>query len=219
MTQFFVNRLAELRESAANMAALCEKAMDKAHRAYFERNAGLAKEVMTGDEQINLLELAVDRNAFNLLALDQPMAGDLRNIVGTLNISLDLERIGDETYNIARRALLLSNRPPLPYFPAMENLSQIATEMLSGAIGAFLNENPDLALEVCRMEERAHVESVKVIKSVIDYMINEAPAIERCVHTIFIARSLERIANMSTNIAESVIFIVKGVNVKASCTR
>ena len=219
MTQFFVNRLAELRESAANMAALCEKSMDKAQRAYFERNAGLAKEVMTGDEQINLLELAVDRNAFNLLALDQPMAGDLRNIVGTLNIGLDLERVGDETYNIARRALFLINRPPLPYFPAMENLSQIAMEMLSGAIGAFLNENPDLAMEVCRMEEKAHVESIKMIKSVIDYMINEAPAIERCVHTIFIARSLERIANMSTNIAESVIFIVKGVNVKASCTR
>lgn len=218
MTQFFAKRLSELRTSATNMAALCEKAMDKSRRAYFERSPALAKEVMTGDEQINTLELEVDRNAFNLLALDQPVAGDLRNIVGTLNIGLDLERIGDETYNIARRSLFLNSRPPLPYFSSMENLSKTSAEMLSGAIGAYMNENPDLAMEVCRMEERAQVDTVKVIKTVVDYMANEAPAIERCVHTIFIARSLERIANLSTNIAESAIFIVKGVNIKAGCS-
>lgn len=218
MTQFFAKRLSELRTSAANMAALCEKAMDKSQRAYFERSPSLAKEIMTGDEVINALELEVDRNAFNLLALDQPMAGDLRNIVGTLNISLDLERVGDETYNIARRALFLNSRPPLPYFPAMENLSTTAREMLSGAIGAYLNGNSELAMEVCRMEERAQVDTVKAIKTIVDYMANEAPAIERCVHTIFIARSLERISNLATNIAESAIFIVKGVNIKSACT-
>lgn len=218
MAEFFLRRLAELRESAANMAALCEKALDKSQRAYFDRNSTLAKEVMTGDEQINMLELEVDSNALSLLALDHPMAGDLRNIVGTLNIGLDLERIGDETYNVARRALFLNNRPPLPYFPAMENLSQLAMEMLSGAISGYLNGDHDLALNVCRMEERAHVESVKVVKAVIDYMVGEAPAVERCVHTIFITRSLERVASLSANIAESVIFITKGVNVKAGCS-
>lgn len=199
------------------MAALCEKAVEKSQKAYFARNMVLAKEVMTGDDLINQLELEVDQNALTLLALDQPMAHDLRTIVGTLNISLDLERIGDEAYNVARRSLFLSTRPPLPYFPAMENLGKITTEMFSGAISAFVNEDADLALGICRMDENANTQSIKVVKAVIDYMVNEAPAIERCVHTIFISRSLERIANLSTNIAESVIFIAKGVHIKAYC--
>jgi len=199
------------------MAALCEKAVEKSQKAYFARNMVLAKEVMTGDDLINQLELEVDQNALTLLALDQPMAHDLRTIVGTLNISLDLERIGDEAYNVARRSLFLSTRAPLPYFPAMENLGKITTEMFSGAISAFVNEDADLALEICRMDENANTQSIKVVKAVIDYMVNEAPAIERCVHTIFISRSLERIANLSTNIAESVIFIAKGVHIKAYC--
>jgi len=199
------------------MAALCEKAVEKSQKAYFARNIVLAKEVMTGDDLINQLELEVDQNALTLLALDQPMAHDLRTIVGTLNISLDLERVGDEAYNVARRSLFLSTRPPLPYFPAMENLGKITTEMFSGAISAFVNEDADLALKICSMDENADTQSIKVVKAVIDYMVNEAPAIERCVHTIFISRSLERIANLSTNIAESVIFIAKGVHIKAYC--
>jgi len=217
MTTFFLNRLDQLRTSALNMAALCEKAVEKSQRAYFERNMALAKEVMTGDNLINQLELEVDQNALTLLALDQPMARDLRTIVGTLNIGLDMERIGDEAYNVARRSLFLSTRPPLPYFPAMENLGKIAAEMFSGSICAFMNEDADLALKVCKMDDNADTQSIKVVKAVIDYMVNEAPAIERCVHTIFISRSLERIADLSTNIAESVILIAKGVNIKAYC--
>lgn len=219
MTTFFLKRLEQLKTSALNMAALCEKAVEKSQRAYLERDTALAKNVMVGDSLINQLELEVDKNALALLALDQPMARDLRAIVGTLNISLDLERVGDEAYNVARRSLFLSSRPPLPYFPAMENLVRISMEMFSGAISAFANENADLALEVCKMDDSADTQSIKVVKSVIDYMVNEAPAIERCVHTIFISRSLERIADLSTNIAESVIFIVRGVNIKFLCRK
>ncbi len=219
MTTFFMNRLAALKNSSLNMAALCEKALEKAQRAYFERDMTLAKDVMAGDDLINHLELEVDQNALALLALDQPMAHDLRSIVGTMNIGLDLERVGDEAYNIARRSLFLSTRPPLPYFPAMENLGRIAMEMFSGAVAAFMNENAELAMEICGMDEAADIQNIKVAKAVIDYMINEAPAIERCVHTIFISRSLERVGDLSMNIAESVIFIAKGVNIKASCMR
>lgn len=219
MTSFFMKRLDALRTSATNMAALSEKAVEKALRGYFERDTALAKEIMAGDELINLLELEVDQNALNLLALDHPTAKDLRYIVGTLNIGLDLERIGDEAYNIARRSLFLSSRPSLPYVPAMENLSRIAMDMLSGSLSAYLNNNTELALEICQMDEKASTETVKVIKALIDYMINESPAVERCVHSIFIARSMERIADLASNIAESVIFITKGVNIKAACKR
>ncbi|HDQ39605.1 MAG TPA: phosphate signaling complex protein PhoU [Desulfonatronum sp.] len=216
MTSFFLKRLEQLKTSALNMAALCEKALEKAQRAYFERDTTLAKEVMTGDNLINQLELELDHRALTLLALDQPMAHDLRTIVGTLNIGLDLERIGDEAYNIARRSLFLNSRPPLPYFPAMENLAKVAAEMFSGAVTAFLNENADLALEIREMDDTADTQNIKVAKAVIDYMINEAPAIERGVHTIFISRSLERIADLSSNIADSVIFIAKGANIKTT---
>lgn len=217
MTTFFMKRFEQLKVSALNMAALCEKAVEKSQRSYFERDKALAKEVMAGDGLINELELEVDQHALALLALDQPMARDLRAIVGTMNIALDLERLGDEAYNVARRSLFLSTRPPLPYFPAMENLGKISMDMFSGAITAFMNENADLAMEVCKMDDSADTQNVKAVKNVIDYMVNEAPAIERCVHTIFISRSLERIADLSANIAESVIFITQGVNIKSSC--
>lgn len=219
MTTLFLQRLETLKASALNMAALCEKAVEKSQGAYFERDATLAKEVMAGDDRINALELEVDRNSLKLLALDQPMAHDLRTIVGTMNIGLDLERVGDEAYNIARRTLFLNSRPPLPYFPAMENLSKIAAEMFSGAIRAFMNENAALAREIRAMDDAADTQSVKAVKAVIDYMVHESPAIERCVHTIFISRSLERIADLSNNIAESVIFIAEGESVNAPCPR
>ncbi len=219
MTSLFLQRLETLKASTLNMAALCEKAIAKSQQAYFQRDMVLAKEVMTGDDQINRLELEVDQNSLTLLALDQPMAHDLRTIVGTMNIGLDLERVGDEAYNVARRSLFLSSRPPLPYFPAMENLSRIAAEMFSGAIRAFMNENALLAQEVCAMDDTADTQSIKAVKAVIDYMIHESPAIERCVHTIFISRSLERIADLSNNIAESVIFIVEGENIHAPCVQ
>jgi phosphate transport system protein len=182
-----------------------------------ERDDDLAQEVLNGDREINLLEVEVDRHSLRLLALDQPMARDLRFIIGTLRIAIELERIGDQAVNIAQRARVLNSRPPLPRNLAIEELGDTALDMLRTVISSFVNQNADIATEVCKMDDIADGLNYRILKDALAFMSNEAPAVLRSVETIIAARCLERAADQATNIAESVIFIVKGVNVKHHC--
>lgn len=217
MQSHFQNQLDQLKLTILRMAALTERAVHKAVRALLERDVALAEEVIKGDQEINLLEVEVDNKALKLLALDQPVARDLRFVVGYLRISAELERIADQAVNIAQRAEFLSNRPPLPPFPAMERLSEAAIDMLRIATDALVSENVDQAHNVCEMDDEADEQNIRVLKALIDYMVTQAPAIERSVQTIIVARCLERIGDLCTNIAESVIFMVKGINIKHRC--
>jgi phosphate transport system protein len=188
--------------------------LEKAMRALFERDAELANEVIEGDQQINLLEVDIDRYSLRLLALGQPLARDLRFIVGCMRISVDLERVADQAVNVAESALFLSSRPPLPHNSNLEQLAETATDMLRTAIAAFVLGNADEARDVCQMDDTADELNVAILRGLLDYMVGEVPAVERSVQTIIAARSLERVADQATNIAESVIFIVQGVNIK-----
>lgn len=217
MESRFHQELENLKMTVLQMAALTERALEKSIKALFERNAELAKEVIEDDKQINLLEVEVDRYSLKLLALDQPMARDLRFIVGSMRTAIDLERIGDQAVNIAERALFLSGRPPLPPNHAMDQLADVALDMLKSVIAAFVNQNTTQAYDVCQMDDNADELNVIILTNLIDYMVNEVPAVERSVQTIIAARCLERAADNATNIAESVIFIVKGVNIKHHC--
>jgi len=217
MESRFHQELEDLKMTILQMAALTERALEKAIRALFERNIELANEVVDRDQEINLLEVDVDRHCLRLLALDQPMARDLRFIVGSMRIAVDLERIADQAVNVAQRAQFLSTRPPLPPNPAMEQLAETALDMLCTVMAAFVNENAEQAIDVCQMDDTADEYNVTVLKNLLDYMVNEVPAVERSVQTIIAARCLERAADQSTNIAESVIFIIRGVNIKHRC--
>ena len=199
------------------MAALSERALEKSIRAILERDMQLADEVVEGDQAINMLEVNIDKQSLRLLALDQPMARDLRFIVGCMRIAVELERTGDQAVNIAQRAQFLSSQPPLPPNPALEQLGQIALDMFRTVIHAFVNENSEEAMEVCQMDDEADDMNVRVLKDLLEYMVQELPAVERSVQTIIAARCLERVADQATNIAESVIFINKGVNIKHHC--
>jgi phosphate transport system protein len=217
MESRFHQELEELRIMILKMATLTEKALQKSLQALLNRNTQLADEVLEGDQEINLLEVAVDRQSLRLLALDQPMARDLRFIVGCMRIAVDLERIADQAVNIAERAQFLSSRPPLPVNPAMEQLGEVALDMFRTVLQAFVNEDSDQAREVCQMDDTADELNVRVLKDLLEYMVKEVPAVERSVQTIIAARCLERVADQTTNIAESVIFISKGVNIKHHC--
>ncbi len=214
MESHFHQELETLKMTLIRMAALAERAMERAIQAFFERNVGLAEEVIRNDNEINLLEMNVDRQSLRLLALEQPMARDLRFIVGGLRIAVDLERVGDQAVNVAQRVSFLSSRPPLPRNPALEQLGEVSMEMLRLAISAFVNQNADKAVDVCQMDDRADELNVKVLKHMIEHMMVDAPAVERSVQTIIVARCMERAADHATNIAESVSFIVKGLNIK-----
>jgi phosphate transport system protein len=217
MESRFHQEMEQLKMTILQMAALTEAALKKSVQALFERDIPLANEVVEKDQEINLLEVAVDKHCLRLLALEQPMARDLRFIIGCLRIAVDLERVADQAVNVAQRAQFLSTRPPLPPNQAMEQLAETAMDMLSSVITAFINQNVSQAADVCQMDDNADELNVTVLKNLLDYMVNEVPAVERSVQTIIAARCLERAADQATNIAESVIFMVKGVNVKHHC--
>jgi phosphate transport system protein len=141
MESRFHQELEELRMMILQMAALTERALEKSIQAFLGRNMQLADEVIEGDQEINMLEVYVDRQSLRLLALDQPMARDLRFILGCMRIAVDLERVGDQAVNIAQRAQFLSTRPPLPPNPAMEQLAEVALDMFRTVIQAFVNDN------------------------------------------------------------------------------
>jgi phosphate transport system protein len=217
MENRFHQELEELRMMILQMAALTERALKRSLQALLERNTQLADEVVEGDQEINMLEVSVDRQSLRLLALDQPMARDLRFIIGSMRIAVDLERIADQAVNIAQRAQFLSSRPPLPSNPVMEQLGEVAMDMFRTVLQAFVNENCDQAMEVCQMDDTADDLNMRILKDLLEYMGKDVPAVERSVQTIIAARCLERVADQTTNIAESVIFINKGVNIKHHC--
>lgn len=217
MESRFHHELEQLKMTILQMAAMTERALEQAFAAFFARDVELANRVIEGDQAINLLEVDIDKLCLRLLALDQPMAGDLRFIVGCMRISVDLERIADQAVNIAERAVFLASRPPLPPNPALEQLAEVAMDMFKTVISAFVNDNVDQAHDVCQMDDNADELNAAILKNQINYILNEVPAVERSVQTIIAARCIERAADQATNIAESVIFIVKGVNIKHHC--
>ena len=145
----FHQELANLRINVLEMAAHAEKALEKATTALLTRDAELAQDVINHDELINELECVIDEKSLRMLALEQPVAKDLRFIVGCMRTIVNLERIGDEAVNIAERALILSHRPALPFNHILEELSNLCLEMLRSSINAFKEEDPEMAQKVC----------------------------------------------------------------------
>lgn len=217
MESRFHHELEQLKMTILQMAAMTERALERAFQAFFDRDVDLANTVIEGDQAINLLEVDIDKLCLRLLALDQPMASDLRFIVGCMRIAVDLERIADQAVNIAERAVFLASRPPLPPNLALEQLADVTMDMFKTVINAFVNGNVDQAHDVCQMDDNADELNAAILKNQINYILHEVPAVERSVQTIIAARCMERAADQATNIAESVIFMVKGVNIKHHC--
>lgn len=213
----FTKKLEELKLRVLRMAALSETAVHKATRAFLEGDSDLAEEVIKGDCAINDLEDDIDNFNLELLALDQPMAIDLRTIIGAQRITVNLERLGDEAVNLSHRSIFLSSRPPLPFNPKMEELSNVAKKMLADALKAYVDSDVSLAHQVCRTDDDADELNVRILKELISNMVTESRIVERGVHCIIGARHLERIADLATNIAEAVVFIVEGDDMKHSC--
>ena len=213
----YSQELDDLKLEVLRMAALTESALTKALQALFERNSDLADEVVNGDQEIDLLEVEIDRRCLRLLALEQPMARDLRFIIGCMRVCVNLERTADQAVNIAERALYLNQRQQLPYQPLVEQLATIALEMLKKSISAFSNARVSEAAEVCAMDDAADELNEKILRHFIDYMVSEVRAVERAVYSIIVSRCLERCGDLATNVAEAVVFIVEGVDIKHYC--
>lgn len=217
METHFHKELQKLRLKVLEMAAYATRAIEDAAQALRLRDAALARSVIEGDRKIDALECDVDEHTLRLIALDQPMAVDLRSIVATMRLSMDLERIGDEAVNIAESALFLAERPAIEGLDTLHQLTDYAVAMARKAIGCFCENDLASAREVHALDRRCNELEVLAQRELMDVMRRDGATVERAMSGVFAARSLERVGDLSTNIAETVIFIVEGSNIKHAC--
>lgn len=216
-TRHFDRELGNLKQDLLRMAALAETAVGKSVESVTNRDSDRAREVIIDDITLNRMELAIEEQAFKLLALRQPVATDLRLTVAAMRIATELERIGDQAVNIAERALELNSRPPLELPIDIKLMANLALGMVRTSIDAFVNQDPKLALQVCQRDVEVDILDDEYIQKLLDSMIQESRWVTRLHHFIIVVRNLERIADLATNIAEDIVFIVEGRVIKHRC--
>jgi phosphate transport system protein len=217
MARQFDQELDELRQNLLRMANLAETAAGKSILSVTTRNSDLAREVITDDISLNRMELTIEEQAFRLLALRQPLATDLRLTVAAMRIATELERIGDQAVNVAERALELNSRHPLQLPIDLKVMADMALGMVRTSIEAFVQQDPKLAIKVCQRDVEVDLLDDEYIQKILDCMIKESRWVTRLHHFIIIVRNLERIADLATNIAEDIVFIVEGRVIKHQC--
>ncbi|MGO8760543.1 MAG: phosphate signaling complex protein PhoU [Desulfobaccales bacterium] len=217
LSRHFDQELGDLKQDLLRMAALAETAVGKSVESVTNRDSNRAREVIIDDITLNRMELAIEEQAFKLLALRQPVATDLRLTVAAMRIATELERIGDQAVNIAERALELNSRPPLELPIDIKLMAGMALGMVRTSIDAFVNQDPKLALQVCQRDVEVDILDDEYIQKLLDSMIKESRWVTRLHHFIIIVRNLERIADLATNIAEDIVFIVEGRVIKHRC--
>ncbi len=217
MARQFDQELEELKQNLLRMATMAETAAGKSILSVTARNSDLAREVITDDITLNRMELAIEEQAFRLLALRQPLATDLRLTVAAMRIATELERIGDQAVNIAERGLELNSRPPLKLPIDLKVMADMALSMVRTSIDAFVHQDPKLAIKVCQRDVEVDLLDDEYIQKILDCMIKESRWVTRLHHFIIIVRNLERIADLATNIAENIVFIVEGRVIKHQC--
>jgi phosphate transport system protein len=210
----FQEELDRLKASLVGMAGLAENAVRQAVRALLDRNPEAAARVIQADERIDALEVTIDAIAVNLLALQQPMARDLRLIAASMKISSDLERVGDHAVNIAEVVKWLSQSPPFPTLPEIEEMSRLATDMLGDALNAFIHANSQLAREVLRRDDRVDELHDNNFRILLTHMMEDPRKITGGMDLLLVSGNLERIADLATNVAEDVVYLVEGRSIK-----
>jgi phosphate transport system protein len=214
MERHFHQELKELKEDLLKMGSLVETAIHDAVSGLVSRDSKLAERTIKEDEKINTREISIEKKCLQLLALQQPMAADLRFIVSTLQIIKDLERMGDQAVNIAERALILNQEPPVKPFIDLPKMATLVESMLKDSLDAFVNRDVKKAKNVCEGDDQVDNYNEKIFHELLSIMIKDQTTVSRAVYLILIGRSLERIADHATNIAEDVIYMVEGRVIK-----
>ena len=206
--------LRKLREDILYMGGLVEDQIQKAVRSLVDRESDLANVIIERDHEVNRLDVDIDDLCIRLLALHQPAGRDLRFITTGLKITTDLERIGDMAVNICERALELNQEPQLKPYIDIPRMTQIAQGMIRESLDAFVREDTDLALKVCKDDEQVDQLNSQIFREVITFMIGDPLTINRAMKISSVSKYLERIADHATNIAEMVVFMVKGKSIR-----
>ncbi len=210
MPKHFHEELTELTKQILHMGGLMEAALDRSLAALLDRDASAAQEVVDGDQRIDELELEIEERCLDLLALHQPVARDLRYITGILKINSDLERMADLAANVAERAEVLSQVPPIPFRPDVSRLAAVVKQMVREGLDALVNRDVNKALRVWSRDDEADRFFRELIGQSIQFMHDNPDRIGDTLHLTGALRNLERIADHATNIAEDVIFMAEG---------
>ncbi len=214
MERHFEADLQALRERLLAMGGVAEAMIQKSIRALVDRDESLVQAVLGHEEEMDLLCIEIDDRCFTLLALQQPMASDLRFLVAGIKINSDLERIADQAVSIALRAQSLIKEPQIKPLIDIPRMASLAQAMVRQSLDAFVRRDPELARRVIEGDDEVDNLRDQVFRELLTYMLADATTIARALDLILVSRNLERIADHATNIAEDVIYIVRGEDVR-----
>ena len=211
----FHEELAALKQRLLDMSEIAERLIELAVSGLLTRDRAQAELVIAGDKDLNSLEIEIEQRAIALLALQQPMARDLRFIIGTIKISSDLERVGDHAVNISESSLRLidSNATVIPG-PELEDMARRARSMLSDALDAFTNADGALGREVCKADDVVDSLHDSVFRILLTHMMADTRTITPSLELLLVSRNLERVADLATNIGEDAVYLAEGKQIK-----
>jgi len=209
----------KLKKMLFEMASSVEEMIAKSIKALEENNMILAEDVIKSDEKVNEMEIEIDNQCIRILALLHPEAEDLRTVTMIMKINNDLERIGDHAVNIAEMALYLADKPPVKPLIDIPKMAEKAIEMLQESLDAFVNKDAELAVEVCKKDDEVDALEPQIVRELVTYMISDPQTIDRALTLILIARGLERVADLATNIAEDAYYMASGKILKHHHTK
>ena len=202
--------LKKLQQDIASMGRLAESELQNAMQALIRRNPDLGSQVVLDDARVDELEQLAGAQVVRLLALRQPMASDLREIVAALKISSDLERIGDYSANIGKRVVALSQVPPFRLPATLPRMGWLAQQNIRETLAAYAERDADKAYRAWQADEELDETYSSLFRELLTYMMEDPRNIGACTHLLFIAKNIERIGDHATNIAETVYFMVLG---------
>ncbi len=205
------DKLNQLNNFISEMGGLAEAQLAAALDAVGKRNSELAAKVIVQDEAIDKIEAKVDEAAVELLALRQPMADDLRQVLASLKIAQILERVGDYAANVAKRATVLNQLPQVEPARSVPRMGRLVEQMIHEVLDAYAKRDADAALRVWHRDEGVDSLYDSVFRELLTYMMEDPRNITACTHLLFVAKNIERIGDYTTNVAEIIYFLVKGV--------
>jgi len=210
----FHEELSQLKQRLLAVSSEAEDAVGHAVDALRRRDAARAQAVIHGDRAIDALESGIEEQGFQLIALHQPMASDLRLIFSAIRIVNDLERVGDHAVNIAQSAQRLMEYPHIVPEPEIVEMARLARQMLADALSAFVRGDAPLAREVCRRDDAVDSLNDSVYRILLTRMMEDPRLIGAGMELLLVSRNLERVADLATNVAEGVVFLVEGKTIK-----
>ena len=210
----FEQELEQLKAKLLEMSALVESAIYRSVQGVVEKNEELAQQVLRNEGRINQLEIEIDDKAIGMLALQAPLAADLRLVTASIKINNDLERMGDLSVSIAQSALALVKEPVIRPLIDIPHIAGLAQGMVRKALDSFVNRDPELARSVLASDDAVDNMRTASYHELISFMEANPQQIPQALYLLSVIRNLERIADHATNIAEDVLFLVKGIDVR-----